>query len=151
MVYQAPKKAQQLYDEDYNVWLESTIQQLKSSDFSAVDWENLIEELEDMGRSEKRAVYSNLKILLLHLLKYRYQPDKRSNSWKSSICEHRQRLFRSFRESPSLKRYFETVVSESYSDAQKLASQETELGVNIFPDECPFSPEEILDIEFLGE
>ncbi|MGB2926189.1 MAG: DUF29 domain-containing protein [Limnothrix sp.] len=151
MVYQASEKVQKLYDEDYNVWLESTIQRIKSSDFSAVDWENLIEELEDMGRSEKRAIYSNLKILLLHLLKYRHQQEKRSKSWLSSIREHRQRLYRAFKESPSLKKYFESVVAESYEDARGLASDETGLEINDFPEQCPFSLEEILDIKFLGE
>lgn len=151
MVYQTPDKIAQLYDQDYHSWLESTIQHLKSSNFSEVDWENLIEELEDMGRSEKRAVYSNLKILLLHLLKYRYQPEKRSKSWLSSICEHRQRLHRSFRESPSLKNYFEIVIPESFEDARELTSKETGLNINSLPNECPFSIEEILDREFFGD
>ncbi len=85
MINQAPKKITSLYDKDYNAWIESTIDQLKTLQFSDIDWANLIEELEDMGRREKRAVYSNLKILLLHLLKYRYQPEQRSRSWLSSI------------------------------------------------------------------
>lgn len=151
MLSKAPDKITQLYDSDYFQWIEATITKLKAAKFSEVDWENLIEELEGMSRSEKRAVYSNLKILLLHLLKYRYQPDKRSKSWTSSICEHQQRIFRSFRESPSLKRYFETVIPESYNDARKLASKETGLIMDVFPEECPFTLEEILDQEFLGE
>lgn len=148
MINKAPEKTQNLYDEDYSRWLESTIDQLKTSQFSEVDWVNLIEELEDMGRSEKRAIYSNLKILLLHLLKYCYQPEKRSKSWLSSICEHRQRLHRAFKDSPSLKNYFVAVLTDSYEDARELAAVETGLELIVFPKECPFTTEEILDRNF---
>ncbi|NJN74621.1 MAG: DUF29 domain-containing protein [Limnothrix sp. RL_2_0] len=151
MISKVPEKAIQLYDADYFQWIEETLTKLKASQFSEVDWENLIEEIEDMGRSEKRAIYNNLKILLLHLLKYRYQKEKRSKSWRSSIREHRQRLYRAFKESPSLTRYFESIIDESYEDARGLASDETGLDIDKFPKECPFSTEEILDMDFLGE
>lgn len=74
-----------LYERDYYLWLEHTAQLIKEGKFSEVDAANLIEEIEDMGRSEKRAVKSNLVVLLLNLLKYKYQPSKQSNSWKASI------------------------------------------------------------------
>ena len=151
MISKVPEKATLLYDTDYFQWIEETLTKLKASKFSEVDWENLIEEIEDMGRSEKRAIYSNLKILLLHLLKYRYQQEKRSKSWRSSIREHRQRLHRAFKESPSLKRYFESIIDESYEDARGLASDETGLNIDKFPEQCSFSIEEILDMDFLGE
>lgn len=68
------KTASKLYEQDYYLWLKETIDQLKKSNFTEVDLPNLIEALEDMGKSEKRATYRNLKILLMHLLKYRHQP-----------------------------------------------------------------------------
>ncbi|MFM7372971.1 MAG: DUF29 domain-containing protein, partial [Sphaerospermopsis kisseleviana] len=81
-----------LYNEDFYLWIETTAKQLKNGNFAEIDLENLIEEIESMGRSEKRALKSNLLILLMHLLKYKYQPDKRSNSWLSTIFEPRRRL-----------------------------------------------------------
>lgn len=78
-----------LYDLDYCFWLEHTAQLLKEGKLSEVDTANLIE---DLGRREKKAVKSNLIVILLHLLKYKYQPNLRSNSWKASIREHRRRL-----------------------------------------------------------
>jgi hypothetical protein len=82
----------ELYQKDYYQWLQATAHLLRARQLSALDITNLLEEIEDMGRSEKRTMYSNLKILLLHLLEYEHQPKKRSSSWKSSIIEHRQRL-----------------------------------------------------------
>jgi len=140
-----------LYDLDYNLWLEKTIGQLRDRAFTEIDLENLLAELEAMGRSEKRAVYGNLKIVLMYLLKYRYQPFRRSNSWQSTIIEHRQRLKRALKESPSLKRYFNEVFNESYQDARELAAYETRLPLEYFPDESPFSSEETLDSEYFPD
>lgn len=95
-----------LYEQDYYLWLETTAKLLRSGEFSALDTVNLLEEIEDMGKSEKRAIYSNLKILLLHLLKYRYQPEQRSNSWVASIVEHRQRIKKSIQGKPKLATLF---------------------------------------------
>lgn len=140
-----------LYDIDYNLWLEKTIGQLRERNFSEIDLENLLEELEAMGRSEKRAVYSNLKILLMHLLKYRYEPSRRSNSWRSTIREHRQRLKKAFQESPSLKGYFHDVFDECYQKARELAADETGLDIEALPQESPFLSEETLDSEYLPD
>jgi hypothetical protein len=144
-------KHSELYDRDYNLWLEITIGQLRDRQFEEIDLLNLIEELEGMSRSEKRAVYSNLKILLMHLLKYRYQPTKRSNSWRSTIREHRQRLKRAFEESPSLKNYFNENFPDCYQNARELAADETGLALEAFPMDCPFSQPEILDTEYLPD
>jgi hypothetical protein len=138
-----------LYEQDYYLWLETTAKLLRDGQLSALDAANLLEEIEDMGRSEKRAVYSNLKILLMHLLKYRYQPEKRSNSWIASIVEHQQRLKKAFKESPSLQPYFTEVFNECYQDARELAAAETGLAIDWFPVETPFTPEEILTSGYL--
>ena len=140
-----------LYERDYYPWLEHTAQLIKEGKFSEVDAANLIEEIEDMGRSEKRAVKSNLVVLLLHLLKYKYQPSKRSNSWKASIREHRRRLRDDFQVSPSLKRYFEEVFNECYQDAREQASDETGLPLDTFPVECSFTASESLNSDYLPE
>lgn len=99
-----------------------------------------------MGRSEKRAVKSNLVILLLYLLKYKYQPTKKTNSWKASIREHRRRLRDDFQVSPSLKRYFEEVFDGCYQDAREQAADETGLSKDTFPTKSPFTPSEALNL-----
>ena len=77
--------SQTLYDTDYLQWIETTVEKLQSHDYANVDWENLIEEIADMGRSERRSLKSNLIVILVHLLKWQFQPEKRSGSWEGSI------------------------------------------------------------------
>lgn len=138
-----------LYDRDYYLWLNQTAKLVREQRLSELDISHLIEELEDMGRSEKRAVESNLVVVLMHLLKYQYQPQKRSNSWKVTIREHRRRLRRLFQDSPSLKPYFEEVFLECYRDAREQACDETGLPLETFPTESPFTPEEAIDRDYL--
>lgn len=140
-----------LYEQDYYLWLETTANLLQAGQLSALDVANLLEEIAEMARSEKRAVYSNLKILLMHLLKYQYQPEKRSNSWRSSIVEHRQRLKQAFKESPSLQPYCIEICNECYQDARELAAAETGLSIDTFPMEPIFTPEATLDSGYLPE
>ncbi|MCV3216605.1 DUF29 domain-containing protein [Plectonema radiosum NIES-515] len=140
-----------LYDQDFYLWIETTAKQLKEGRFSEVDLENLIEEIECMGRSEKRALESNLVILLMHLLKYKYQPEKRTNSWLSTIFEHRRRLNKNLQDSPSLKKYFVEIFMECYQDARQLAALETGLTLDTFPVESFFTGDECLNQEFLPD
>ncbi len=140
-----------LYDQDYYLWLKNTAKLIQEGKFSEIDTVNLVEEIEDMGKREKRSVESNLVILLLHLLKYQYQPSKQSNSWKASIREHRRRLKKTFRDSPSLKRYFEQVFTECYQDAREQASDETGLPLDTFPSESLFTPTQVLNPDYLPE
>ncbi|WP_413172861.1 DUF29 domain-containing protein [Anabaena azotica] len=140
-----------LYHEDFYLWIETTAKQLRNGNFVEIDLANLIEEIESMGRSEKRALKSNLLVLLMHLLKYKYQPEKRSNSWLSTMFEHRRRLKEELTESPSLKKYFSEVFSECYQDARKLASLETDLSLDTFPVSCPLTTDEILNQDYLPE
>jgi len=139
----------QLYDQDYYLWLKTTQKQLATGDFLALDVANLVEELADMGKSEKRAVENNLAILMMHLLKYQYQPQKRSNSWRFTIREHRRRLEKLFKDSPSLKRYFSEVFNECYQDARELAAAETGLPLETFPIQTPFTTEDTFNPAFL--
>ncbi len=140
-----------LYEQDFYLWIETTAQQLKAGNFIEIDLENLIEEIESMGRSEKRTLESNLVVLLMHLLKYKYQPEKRTNNWKATIREHRRRLTRSFKDSPSLKTYFQEVFAECYQEARQQASIETGLDLDIFPMESPFNTDECLNQDFLAD
>ena len=138
-----------LYNRDYCLWLIHTAQLIKAGNFSEIDAANLIEEIEDMGRNEKRAIESNLVVVLLHLLKYKYQPEKKTNSWKASIREHRRRLRKAFSVSPSLKPYLKEVFAESYQDSREQAADETGLSIDNFPTLCPFTVAEVLDSNYL--
>lgn len=143
--------SQTLYEKDYYLWLEKTVQLLQDGKLSEIDRYNLIEEIADMGKSQKQAIKSNLRVLLMHLLKWKYQPIRRSNSWKASIVEHRKRIRDSFQDSPSLKPYFAEVFQESYQDARDLAAAETGLDSNIFPMNCPFTSEETLNPSYFPD
>lgn len=138
-----------LYEQDFYLWLQTTINLLKEGKFTEIDLDNLLEELESMGRSDKNALKSNLRILLMHLLKYKYQPEKQTNSWVYTIREHRKRIRDTFKTSPSLSHSFEEIFNESYQDARELAADETGLSMAIFPPESPFTVEEVLNPDFL--
>ncbi len=155
MTTKSPKisetELQNLYEQDYYLWLENTAQILREKKLDRLDLPNLIEEIEDMGKSERRAVCNNLKILLMHLLKYEHQQQKRSNSWRYTIREHRQRIEAAFEDSPSLSKYFLESFDNTYQNARKLAADETGLPLNTFPSESPFTPEETLNPDYLPD
>ena len=140
-----------LYKTDYLKWIETTVEKLREQDYSNIDWENLIEEFEDMGRSERRSLESNLVVILLHLLKWQFQPELRSGSWKGSIAEHRRRIRKALKDSPSLKPYLEEIFAECYLDAIEQASAETGLPEATFPQLCPYTSTEALDSNFMPE
>ena len=142
---------QKLYEEDFYLWIQTTAKLLQEKRFNEVDLDNLIDEVEALGRSERKAIRSNLKVLLMHLLKYQYQSQKRSNSWLSTIKEHRQRLRDDLKDSPSLKPYLRDIFAAIYVDARLEAAAETGLSLETFPLECPFSPEQTLNPEFLPD
>lgn len=141
-----------LYEKDFYLWTQTTAELLKQQKFDAVDWDNLIEEIETLGRSEKRAVRSHLVILLQHLLKWQFQPERRSSSWQNSIDNARDELAELLADNPSLSGSFLLEsLPEVYSKARKKASDETTIYLENFPEECPYSLSEILHPEFLPE
>jgi hypothetical protein len=140
-----------LYEQDFYLWIEKAAGLLREGNLDELDLENLIEEIECMGRSEKRSISSNLEVILMHLLKYKYQPDKRSNSWRFTIIEHRRRILKELRESPSLKKYFLDIFADEYDGSRKLAAAETGLNTEHFPIHAPFTPDQVLDEDFLPE
>lgn len=138
-----------LYEQDFYLWIETTVKQLKEGKLAEVDLANLIEEVESMGRNEKRAIESNLIVVLIHLLKYKYQPEKRTSSWLSTIFEHRRRLRKYLKDSPSLKNYLLEVFTECYQDARQQAALETSLLIDTFPLDSPLNVDESLNQDFL--
>lgn len=150
-----------LYEKDFQNWISETIVQLRSGEFDGLDIEHLIEELQDLGKAEKKALQSNLKVLLAHLLKLKVQfdsPDTMQSSWYDSVNEHRERVLDDLDSTPSLKTYLEKAISEAYPGARKLAikdSKKAKFGVRVpneseYPTSCPFSINKILDEDFYG-
>lgn len=144
-------KTKTLYEQDFCLWAETMADLLKNRQADQLDLQNLIQEIETMGRSLKKSLQSNLEVLLTHLLKWKYQTHKRSSSWEISVREHRRRILEQFRESPSLKRYFDLVFEQAYEQARKQASIETSLHITTFPVSNPFPKEKILEEDFLPE
>jgi Domain of unknown function DUF29 len=143
--------SQTLYETDYLQWIETTVKKLQSQDYANVDWENLIEEIADMGRSERRSLKSNIIVVLVHLLKWQFQPELRSGSWEGSLIEHRRRVNDALIDSPSLKPYLESIFAECYIQAVKQAKAETSLPIETFPNLCPYELPEAIDDDFLPE
>ncbi|CAA9569976.1 hypothetical protein AVDCRST_MAG81-1475 [uncultured Synechococcales cyanobacterium] len=137
-----------LYETDFVEWVNQTAQLLREHRFDAVDLENLVEEVEDLSRRERDALYSNLKVILIHLLKWQFQSERHTSSWRASIVEHRQRLQRQLKNAPSLKPYLEETFLECYEDARSLAVAETGLDLAVFPQECPYTVRETLAQDF---
>lgn len=142
---------QTLYEKDYLQWIQTTLEKIRSGDYVNVDWENLIEEIEDMGRSERKTLKSNLIVVFLHLLKWQFQPEMRSGSWEGSIIEHRRRIRESIDDSPSLQNYLESIFFDCYLQAVKQAKAETRLPLETFPQQCPYDLEQVVSDEFLPE
>ena len=148
---QTSQSAPTLYERDYFAWIEITLGQLQKQNYDGVDWDNLIEEIEGMGRREKRRLKNNLVVVLLHLLKWQYQSNRRSKSWASSIVEHRGRIQDDLADSPSLKPYLDEIYESAYARALKRAALETGLPETEFPADCSYAIAQILDDDFLPE
>ncbi|MEH2023463.1 DUF29 domain-containing protein [Nostoc sp.] len=133
-----------LYEQDFYLWTQTIAQQLKENNFNEIDIPNLIEEIESMGRSEKRELKNRLIVLLMHLLKWQYQPEKRSESWRSTISEQRICLETLLEDSPSLQPLLVQVFDDCYQKARLKASDETGIKLNFFPQESPLTLEETL-------
>ncbi|MBE9237915.1 DUF29 domain-containing protein [Anabaena aphanizomenioides LEGE 00250] len=139
---------QNLYEQDYYLWLRTTINQLRAGQFSSVDLENLIEELETMGRSQKRAIESLLIRLLEHLLKLKYWDSERERNeghWKGEIRTFRRQIKKELKDSPSLKPYILEIFEECYEEARKEASDRSQLPLDTFPINPIGSLEQVLD------
>jgi hypothetical protein len=121
---------------------------LRQGKLAEVDLLNVAEELESMGRSEKRELLSRFEVLLVHLLKWSYQANRRSNSWKDTIWEQRRRIELLLKDSPSLKHRLAERVADAYPGALVAAARETNLPKETFPKICPYSLEQILDEDF---
>lgn len=141
-------KQKSLYDRDFYQWALEQAHYIKTKAFDKLDTEHLFEEVESMGASEVRELESRFEILLMHLLKWKYQPNLQSKSWKLTIKEQRHRIEKRLKKMPSLQSQLETIFLESYEDAIFSAAKETGLDENTFPQQCEWSLKLVLDNEF---
>ena len=142
-------KLTQLYDRDYHLWLEETAQLLKTKNFNQLDLENLIEEIETLGRSERNKIISSLRLIYQNLLKWQYQPEKRSKSWTDISDRERDNINDYIEDMPSLKRLLDDpeAIIKAYSRGRRDAMKET--GIRNFPTNCPFTIQQVLDPNYL--
>jgi hypothetical protein len=138
-----------LYESDFLGWTNEQAELLRLQKWDLVDVENLIEEVETLGRQERKELRNRLGILIGHFLKWQYQPERLGNSWLATIREQRREVNTLLQESPSLKPYLSEALQLAYEAGLDLAVRETNLSYEIFPSICPFSIEQILDAMFL--
>lgn len=138
-----------LYQEDFFLWTQEQARLLRERRFDELDLDNLVDEVESVGGSERREIEKRLAVLLAHLLKWRTQPGARSTGWRGTIDEQRWRLARIIESSPSLRRYPAEVFPNCYLSARLRASRETGIDFTLFPEAPPFTLEQALDDGFL--
>ena len=145
-----------LYEEDITLWSErqgALLRRRAAGELvndTDLDWINIAEEIESLGRSERDQLTSRLAVLLAHLLKWRHQPGHRGNSWRLTIVEQRRRAGKLLARNPSLRPRQDDILAEAYTDALLIAERETGLPAGTFPARCPWSFEEVLRGDFLS-
>jgi hypothetical protein len=145
-------KSVPLYDTDYQLWLAQTVAQLRAHDFGNLDLENLIEEIESLGRNDKRAISSYLMRLCEHLLKVKYWESERSacfRGWDVEIANFRLQIRAILKDSPSLKNYLDENFVSEYQNGRKLFLKASKLGAELIPENPCFTLEQALDEDWL--
>jgi hypothetical protein len=136
-------------DEDFALWAAEQAALIRSGRFDRLDSENLAEELESLGRGDKYQIDHRMEVLLAHLLKWQHQAAKRKFGWKATITEQRMRIRKLIKESPSLASHPSETLAGSYVIGRGQAIDETQLPESLFPETCPYSIEQVLDLDFL--
>lgn len=139
------------YNQDFYGWTQEQASLLRTGRLTDLDIENLIEEVETMGRSEKRALESRLTVLLVHLLKWQYQPVRRGRSWELTIKNQRINFMKVLRDNPGLQSSLDQLMLDAYQIATIDASQETGLDEKTFPIECPWNLLEVTNLDFFPD
>ena len=136
------------YEKDFYSWTQEQAELLRQGQFNSLDIANLIEEIETMGRSEKRELESRLTILLLHLLKWKYQEIRRGRSWQLPIDEQRIQFSKTLKDNPGLKPALDEIIKDAYKLAVIKAAKETKISKNVFPESCPWELAQLIEEEF---
>ena len=137
-----------LYETDFYAWANEQASLLRAGKLSAADIEHIAEEIESMGKTEKRELINRLRVLLMHLLKWQWQPVGRSVSWQLTIKEQRREVEDHLLDNPSLKARLPEAMVSAYRLARIAAARETSLPEATFPAECPWSFDQILEPSF---
>jgi hypothetical protein len=137
-----------LYETDFYAWTLEQSKLLQISDFKGLDIVNLVEEIESLGKQQRQELENRLVILLGHILKWDYQPERRSKSWKATIREQRRAIQRLMQANPSLKPYLEEAIAYAYQSGIDLVVRETPLDDQDLPADCQYTPEQIFDPNF---
>jgi hypothetical protein len=140
-----PMLAQNLYETDFYAWTQQQATLLRNQQWNQIDLPNLIEEIESLGKQQRQELRNRLSVLIGHLLKWDYQPQRRNRSWLSTLRIQRLDIAELLEDNPSLKPYLEEALRKAYLKAVELAVGETDLPSRTFPSECPYSLAEILD------
>ena len=139
------------YDTDFYQWTQAQAAHLRAKNLAALDLDHLAEEIDSLGNEQAHAVESHLAIVVTHLLKWWYQPQRRRRGWQTSVLLDRQHIARRLRRSPGLRPQVPTLLTDAYADARKWAAQETGLPLATFPETCPWSLAQVLDADCLPE
>ena len=133
------------YETDFYLWTQQQAELVRQGEFNRIDLdlENIAEEIESMGRGQTHSLGSYLHNVIMHLLKWRYQPERRGTSWRLSIFNGRHQIQRLLKDSPSLNPKVVTLIADEYRQARQIAALETGLPLTTFPDQCPFTVEQI--------
>ncbi len=137
-----------LYEADFHAWTQQQAELLRQKRFGDIDLENLIDEVASVGASQKKEIRSRLKVLIAHLLKWRFQPGARSPGWRGTIDDQRSELAELLEGSPSLKHYPADYIEKCHLSGRLLAAKETGMDFTLFPEKCPFTIEQVLDEGF---
>ena len=144
----ATKQLSELYETDEVAWYEENAKLIRKNKFELIDIKHIAEHLEDMGRREKNELLTRAIELLMHLLKWKYQPERQGVSWEKSIREQRRIINIEIKTSTNLKKYLNENYAEAYKEARYYAAEETHLPLKTFPSTPPFSISEVLKIGF---
>ncbi|ODN41571.1 DUF29 domain-containing protein [Piscirickettsia litoralis] len=136
------------YDKDLYAWSYENASLLRQGKFKDADIQHIAEELESLGASEKNALKSHLAVLIMHLLKWEYQPNRQSRSWSLTIANQRDDVKDVLEDNPSLKSKVDDILIKAYRKAHREAQKETGFSANVFPATCPYTFEQLLDEEF---
>ena len=138
------------YDRDFYAWITKNVALLRRGHFAEADAENIAEELESIGKRDLRQLRSRLQVLVMHLLKWKYQREKQSKSWVGTIDHQRDEIEALLLDSPSLRGELDNALGKIYPKAVRDACRETDLPETLFPKSCPFEIGEILDSGFFS-
>ncbi len=152
MVAESQQVQKQLYESDYYLWVVETVKQLQEQNFEQIDWDNLIEEVSDLGRREKKKLKSLLRNLWEHLLKLKYwqsELERNQSHWKGEIRNFRKQIRDELEESPSLKNYLHDISAQCYEDAKEIVSDKSEIPLERFPESAIAPLNQVLDENWL--